>query len=79
MPYFGKQDVWDVAAAGFQSSPRLGQREPRTGLQLFIRVNCKLGLLGHSSFDRTRNSSFECYMTSGKTIVDFWFCSAEHH
>jgi hypothetical protein len=40
-----QQDAWNVAAAGYQSSPRLGQSGPLTGLQLFVRVNCKLGLL----------------------------------
>ena len=35
-----------MAAGGYQSSPRLGQSGPLTGLQLFIRVKCKLGLLG---------------------------------
>ena len=41
-----QQEAWNVAAAGYQSSPRLGQSGPLTGLQLFIRINCKLGLLG---------------------------------
>jgi hypothetical protein len=41
-----QQDAWNVAAAGYQSRPTLGQSGPLTGLQLFIRVNCKLGLLG---------------------------------
>ena len=40
-----QQDAWNVAAAGYQSTPTLGQSGPLTGLQLFIRVNCKLGLL----------------------------------
>jgi hypothetical protein len=40
------QDAWNVAAGGYQSRPTLGQSGPLTGLQLFIRVNCKLGLLG---------------------------------
>ena len=41
-----QQDAWNVAATGFHSTPSLGQSGPLTGLQLFIRVNCKLGLLG---------------------------------
>ena len=41
-----QQDAWNVAAAGYQSNPTLGQSGPLTGLQLFVRVNCKLGLLG---------------------------------
>jgi hypothetical protein len=41
-----QQDAWNVAAAGYQSRPTLGQSGPLTGLQLFVRVNCKLGLLG---------------------------------
>ena len=41
-----QQDAWNVAAASYQSRPTLGQSGPLTGLQLFIRVNCKLGLLG---------------------------------
>jgi hypothetical protein len=34
------------AAAGFKSTPTLGQSGALTGLQLFVRINCKLGLLG---------------------------------
>ena len=41
-----QQDAWNVAAAGYQSTPTLGQSGPLTGLQLFVRINCKLGLLG---------------------------------
>jgi hypothetical protein len=40
-----------VAAAGFHSTPSLGQSGPLTGLQLFVRVNCKLGLLGQDAVD----------------------------
>ena len=46
-----QQDAWNVAAAGYQSTPTLGQSGPLTGLQLFIRVNCKLGLLGQDPVD----------------------------
>jgi hypothetical protein len=46
-----QQDAWNVAAAGYQSRPSLGQSGPLTGLQLFVRVNCKLGLLGQSPVD----------------------------
>ena len=46
-----QQDAWNVAAAGYQSSPKLGQSGPLTGLQLFVRVNCKLGLLGQEPVD----------------------------
>ena len=46
-----QQDAWNTAAAGYQSTPTLGQSGPLTGLQLFIRVNCKLGLLGQDSVD----------------------------
>ena len=46
-----QQDAWNVAAAGFQSTPTLGQSGPLTGLQLFVRVNCKLGLLGQAPVD----------------------------
>src|SRR5208282_2302463 len=37
-----QQDAWNVAAAGFHSTPSLGQSGPLTGLQLFVRINCKL-------------------------------------
>ena len=47
-----QQDAWNVAAAGYQSSPSLGQSGPLTGLQLFVRVNCKLGLLGQDAGGR---------------------------
>ena len=46
-----QQDAWNVAAAGFRSTPSLGQSGPLTGLQLFVRVNCKLGLLGQDAVD----------------------------
>jgi hypothetical protein len=46
-----QQDAWSVAAAGYQSRPSLGQSGPLTGLQLFVRVNCKLGLLGQPTVD----------------------------
>jgi hypothetical protein len=42
-----QQDAWNTAADGYQSTPSLGQSGPLTGLQLFVRINCKLGLLGH--------------------------------
>ena len=37
--------------AGFKSRLSLGQSGSLTGMQLFIRVNCKLGLLGQSQVD----------------------------
>ena len=46
-----QQDAWIVAAAGYQSTPSLGQSGPLTGLQLFVRINCKLGLLGQNPVD----------------------------
>jgi hypothetical protein len=46
-----QQDAWNVAADGFQSRPTLGQSGPLTGLQLFVRINCKLGLLGQEPVD----------------------------
>ena len=46
-----QQDAWNVAADGYQSTPRLGQSGPLTGLQLFVRINCKLGLLGQDAVD----------------------------
>jgi len=46
-----QQDAWNTAAAGFQSTPTLGQSGPLTGLQLFVRINCKLGLLGQQPVD----------------------------
>ena len=46
-----QQDAWNTAAAAFQSTPTLGQSGPLTGLQLFVRINCKLGLLGQQPVD----------------------------
>jgi hypothetical protein len=46
-----QQDAWNVAAAGYQSTPTLGQSGPLTGLQLFVRINCKLSLLGQDAMD----------------------------
>jgi hypothetical protein len=46
-----QQDAWNTAANGFRSRPTLGQSGPLTGLQLFTRVNCKLGLLGQEPVD----------------------------
>ncbi len=46
-----QQDAWNTAADGFKSTPSLGQSGPLTGLQLFIRVNSKLRLLGQDPVD----------------------------
>ena len=46
-----QQNAWNVAIAGYQSTPTLGQSGPLTGLQLFVRVNCKLGFLGQEQVD----------------------------
>ena len=46
-----QQDAWNVAADGYKSTPTLGQSGPLTGLQLFTRINCKLGLLGQDLVD----------------------------
>ena len=46
-----QQNAWDVAARDYQSTPTLGQSGPLTGLQLFVRINCKLGLLGLDPVD----------------------------
>ncbi len=46
-----QQDGWNTAADGFKSTPSLGQSGPLTGLQLFIRVNSKLRLLGQDPVD----------------------------
>ena len=46
-----QQDAWNVAAAGYRSTPSLGQSGPLTGLQLFVRINSKLGLLGQAPVD----------------------------
>ena len=37
--------------AGYQFTPGLGHCVPLTGLQLFVRANCKLGLPGQSAVD----------------------------
>ena len=47
-----QQDAWNTAAAAFQSTPALGQSGPLTGLQLFVQINCKLGLLGQAAGGR---------------------------
>ena len=46
-----QQDAWNVAADGFKSRPSLGQSGPLTGPQVFVRINCKLGLLGQDAVD----------------------------
>jgi len=46
-----QQDAWNVAAASYKSNPSLGQSGPLTGLQLFAKVNCKLGLLNQAPVD----------------------------
>jgi hypothetical protein len=46
-----QQDAWNVAAEDLKSSPTLGQSGPLTGLQLFVKVNCKLSLLGLDPVD----------------------------
>src|ERR1019366_5628990 len=46
-----QQNAWNVAAAGYRSTPSLGQSGPLTALQLFVRINSKLGLLGQAPVD----------------------------
>jgi hypothetical protein len=46
-----QQDAWNVAGRDYRSVPSLGQSGPLTGLQLFVRINCKLGLLGQDTVD----------------------------
>ena len=46
-----QQDAWSVAAEALKSSATLGQSGALTGLQLFVKVNCKLGLLGVDPVD----------------------------
>ncbi len=46
-----QQNAWNTAGASFRSTPTLGQSGPLTGLQLFTRINCKLGLLGQDPVD----------------------------
>ena len=46
-----QQDLWNTAALALRSNPTLGESGPLTGLQLFVKVNCKLGLLGLDSVD----------------------------
>jgi len=46
-----QQNAWNVAADGYKSNPSLGQSGPLTGLQLFVRINSKLGLLGQNPVD----------------------------
>jgi hypothetical protein len=46
-----QQTAWNVAASGIKSRSSLGQSGPLTGLQLFAKVNCKLGLLGQQTVD----------------------------
>ena len=41
-----QQDGWITAAAGYQSKPSLGQSGPLTGLQLFVRINTNLDVVG---------------------------------
>ena len=43
--------AWNTAAAAYHSKPKRGQSGPLTGLQLFVRVNCKLALLGLEPLD----------------------------
>jgi len=46
-----QQDAWNVAADACKSIPSLGQSGTLTGLQLFVKINCKLGLLGQAPVD----------------------------
>ncbi len=41
-----QQDAWIAAAAQEQSRPTLGQSGPLTGLQLFVKLNANLALVG---------------------------------
>ena len=46
-----KQNAWNVAGRDYRSVASLGQSGPLTGEQLFVRVNCKLALLGQDTVD----------------------------
>jgi hypothetical protein len=46
-----QQDAWSVAAGNYQSRASLGQSGPLTGLQLFVKLNSLLSLLGQDPVD----------------------------
>lgn len=78
-----QQDAWAAAAANVQSKPRLGQSGPLTGLQLFIKLNANLLLVGEPAintpadrptFDPNVAQSLELLNTSG-TITIKLVCS----
>ena len=41
-----QQDAWNTAAAKHHTKPSLGQSGPLTGLQLFVKINTTLAMLG---------------------------------
>jgi hypothetical protein len=41
-----QQDQWNTAAAGYHTKATLGQSGPLTGLQLFVKINTTLAMLG---------------------------------
>ena len=46
-----QQDAWVAAALQVQSKPRLGQSGPLTGLQLFVKLNANLTLVGEPAIN----------------------------
>ena len=46
-----QQDAWSTAAANVRSKASLGQSGPLTGLQLFVKLNAMLALLGQDPVD----------------------------
>ena len=46
-----QQDAWSTAGAAYQTRATLGQSGPMTGLQLFVKINATLTLLGQAAVD----------------------------
>jgi hypothetical protein len=55
-----QQDAWIAAAAQEQSRPTLGQSGPLTGLQLYVKINANLDLVGEPAVnDPPAKSTFD--------------------
>ncbi len=66
-----QQDAWVAAAAMEQSRPRLGQSGPLTGLQLYVKLNANLDLVGEPTISApTDKPTFEANVTQSLELTN---------
>ncbi len=66
-----QQDAWITAGAGEQSRPSLGQSGPLTGLQLYVKLNANLDLVGEPHInDPAAKPVFEANVTQSLELTN---------